>query len=335
MLNPEAKLTQNIFDKPAEAPTRDGFGRGLLELGETNPKVVALCADLAESTRMLAFKEKYPSRYIELGVAEQNLATVAAGLANYGKIPFIASYATFSPGRNNEQIRTTISINQVPVKIVGSHAGVSVGPDGATHQALEDIALMRVQPNMCVISPCDSEEAYKATLAAAKHPGPVYLRLAREKTPVMTTSDTPFELGKAQVLWQPSDKHKKSHAVIFATGPLVYNVLLAAKELEDELPVIVVNVATIKPLDRETIVLAARSTGAAVTVEEHQIAGGLGSAIAELLAEECPVPIEFIGVHDQFGQSGEPRELIEHYGMGVSHIVVAAKKAAARNTKKS
>ena len=335
MLNPEAKLAGNVFDKPAEVPTRDGFGRGLLELGETNSRVVALCADLAESTRMLAFKEKYPERYIELGVAEQNLATVAAGLANYGKIPFMASYATFSPGRNNEQIRTTISINQVPVKIVGSHAGVSVGPDGATHQALEDIALMRVQPNMCVISPCDSEEAYKATLAAAVHPGPVYLRLAREKTPVMTTPETPFELGKAQVLWQPSDKRKKPRAAIFATGPLVHNALLAAKELENELPVMVINVHTIKPLDSNTILEATKAAGAVVTVEEHQVAGGLGSAIAELLAVEYPVPIEFIGVHDQFGQSGEPRELIEHYGMGVSHIVEAVKKAAARSAKKS
>src|SRR3990167_2069088 len=223
MIKTEAKLVQNIFDKPEEKPTRDGFGKGVVEAGENDERVVVLCADLAESTRAHWFKEKFPLRYIEVGVAEQNLATVAAGLANYGKIPFMASYATFSPGRNNEQIRTTISINQVPVKIVGSHAGVSVGPDGATHQALEDIALMRVQPNMCVISPCDSEEAYKATLAAAKHPGPVYLRLAREKTPVMTTQETPFELGKAQVLWQPNDKRKKPHAAIFATGPLVHN----------------------------------------------------------------------------------------------------------------
>src|SRR5262245_14217649 len=202
MLNPKSKLAENIFDKPDERPTRDGFGKGLLELGETNPNVIALCADLAESTRMLAFKEKFPERYVELGVAEQNLATVASGLANYGKIPFIASYATFSPGRNNEQIRTTISLNNLPVKIVGAHAGLSVGPDGATHQALEDMALMRVQPNMVVLSPCDSEEARKATLAAVAHPGPVYIRLAREKSPIMTTAETPFELGKANVVWE-------------------------------------------------------------------------------------------------------------------------------------
>ncbi len=334
MLNPDINLAENVFEKPDEKPTRDGFGRALLELGDTNKQVVALCADLAESTRMLAFKEKYPNRYIELGVAEQNLATVAAGLANYGKIPFIASYATFSPGRNNEQIRTTISLNNFPVKIVGSHAGVSVGPDGATHQALEDIALMRVQPNMCVISPCDEHEAYKATLAAAAHKGPVYLRLAREKTPIMTSAETPFELGKAQLMWRPTDKRKKPRVAIFATGPLLHNALTAAKELETELPVTVINIHTIKPLDRAAVVEAAKAAGAVVTVEEHQLAGGLGSAIAEVLAQESPVPIEFIGVHDKFGQSGEPKELIAHYGMDTAHIKEAAQKAAARTGKK-
>src|SRR6185369_12968757 len=216
MLNVNAKLREDVFDAKEQAPTRDGFGKGLLELGEKNPNVVVCCADLAESTRVLAFKEKYPERYVEIGVAEQNLATVASGLANYGKIPFITSYATFSPGRNNEQIRTTISLNNVPVKIAGSHAGLSVGPDGATHQALEDIALMRVQPNMTVISPCDAEEARKATIAAAGTGGPVYIRLAREKTPVMTTGISPFEIGKAMVMWRPSDKRKKSKVAIFA-----------------------------------------------------------------------------------------------------------------------
>lgn len=330
MLNPDLKLAANVFDKPDEKPTRDGFGRALLELGEKNKDVVALCADLAESTRMLAFKEKYPSRYIELGVAEQNLATVASGLANYGKIPFIASYATFSPGRNNEQIRTTISLNNFPVKIVGSHAGVSVGPDGATHQALEDIALMRVQPNMTVLSPCDEIEAYKATFAAAEIKGPVYLRLAREKTPIITTAETPFEVGKAQVLWRPTDKREKPRVAIFATGPIIYNALLAARELETELPMTVVNVHTIKPLDTHTIVEIAQTAGAVVTVEEHQIAGGFGSAVAETLAEAAPMPLEFVGVRDRFGQSGEPKELLEHYGMGVAHIKEAVKKAAAR-----
>ena len=311
------------------AYTRDGFGRALLELGESNPNVVALCADLAESTRMLAFKEKYPERYIELGVAEQNMATVASGLANYGKIPFMASYATFSPGRNNEQIRTTISLNNLGVKIVGSHAGLSVGPDGATHQALEDIALMRVQPNMTVISPCDEEEAYKATLAAAAHPGPVYIRLAREKTPVMTTKETAFEIGKANIMWEADHAPE---VVVFATGPLLHNALLAAKELEHAVPVVVINIHTIKPLDADTILKYAKEAGAVVTVEEHQIAGGLGSAVAELLSAHCPVPIEFIGVKDSFGQSGEPKELIDYYGMAPSHIAAAIRKARARKS---
>ncbi len=330
MLNLDSKLAEHLFDKPGMAHTRDGFGRALLELGATNSNVVALCADLAESTRMLAFKDKYPGRYIELGVAEQNLATVASGLANYGKVPFMASYATFSPGRNNEQIRTTISLNNVGVKIVGSHAGLSVGPDGATHQALEDIALMRVQPNMTVISPCDEEETYKATLAAAAHPGPVYLRLAREKTPVMTTKETPFVMGKANVMWE---SEHASEVVVFATGPLLHNALLAAKELEHAVPSTVINIHTIKPLDAETILKYAKETGAVVTVEEHQVAGGLGSAVAELLATHYPLPTEFIGVKDKFGQSGEPKELIEYYGMGVSSIVAAIKKAHARKNK--
>ncbi|MBX4192128.1 transketolase family protein [Candidatus Parcubacteria bacterium] len=326
MLNPEVKLNENLFEKPDQAPSRDGFGKGLLELGEKDPRVLAVCADLAESVRMLAFKEKYPERFIEVGVAEQNLATVASGLANYGKIPFISSYATFSPGRNNEQIRTTISLNNLPVKIAGSHAGLSVGPDGATHQALEDIALMRVQPNMTVVSPADSEEARKATIAAVAHDGPVYIRLAREKSPIITTPDSPFIWGKANVLWEGVNPQ----VTIIATGPLVYNALLAAKELAQELSVVVINLHTIKPLDIDTVLAYAQKTSAIVTVEEHQVAGGMGSAVAEVLSAQCPVPLEFIGVHDQFGQSGEPKELIEHYQMGVSHVVAAVRKVIAR-----
>ena len=330
MPNTDQYLKADIFDSPDQAATREGFGKGLVEAADADERIVALCADLTESTRMEAFAKKYPQRYIEVGVAEQNLAALASGFAAYGKIPFITSYATFSPGRNNEQIRTTISLNNVPVKIVGSHAGVSVGPDGATHQALEDIALMRVQPNMTVVSPCDAEEARKATLAAAKWNGPVYIRLAREKTPIMTTAETPFEIGKANLVWQGKTLPQ---TVIFATGPLVHNALLAAQALEKEgLAVNVVNVQTIKPLDKETIVREARAAGAVVTVEEHQIAGGLGSAIAELLAQECPVPQEFVGVRDLFGQSGTPKELIEHYGLGVSHIVDAVKKVLQRKT---
>ncbi len=330
MLNPSLKLLPDLLKNSAATPamgaTRDGFGRALLELGDHNPDVVVLCADLAESTRVLEFKKQFPKRYIEVGVAEQNLATVASGLANYGKIPFITSYATFSPGRNNEQIRTTISLNNVPVKVCGMHAGVSVGPDGATHQALEDMALMSVQPNMTVISPSDSEEARKATIAAAAHPGPVYLRFGREKTPVMSTTETPFVIGRANIVWDS----EKPEVSIFATGPLLYNALLAAKQLEPEMSVQVINIHTIKPIDREAVVAAAKKSGAVVTVEEHQIAGGLGSAIAEVLAEEYPVPIQFIGVRDSFGQSGEPKELIEHYKMGVSSIVEAVRKASKR-----
>ncbi len=326
MLSSNQKISPTVLEKPELAMTRDGFGDALLELGEKDPRVVAVCADLAESTRMLAFREKYPERYIEVGVAEQNLATVASGLANYGKIPFIASYATFSPGRNNEQIRTTISLNNVPVKIVGSHAGLSVGPDGATHQALEDIALMRVQPNMTVISPCDKEEARKATLAAAAYDGPVYIRLAREKTPVITTKESPFLIGKAELLWLGENPQ----VAIFATGPLLHNALLAAKQLESEIAVSVINVHTIKPLDEKTITAAAKNAGAVVTVEEHQIAGGLGSAIAEVLARTSPVPIEFIGVYDRFGQSGEAAQLIVEYKLGVQDIVEAVKNVFAR-----
>ncbi len=327
MLNNELHLKENIFATPDAAATRDGFGKGLVEAAEADPNVIALSADLTESTRVEEFKAKFPARFVEVGVAEQNLAALASGFAAYGKVPFVTSYAAFNPGRNNEQIRTTISLNQQHVIICGMHAGVSVGPDGATHQALEDMALMRVQPHMTVISPCDSEEARKATLAAAKWNGPVYMRFGREKTPIMTSPETPFEIGKANVMW----KSDNPQVALFATGALLHNALLAAEELEQEgIQATVINVHTIKPLDRETIVEEAKRAGAVVSVEEHQVAGGFGSAIAELLSSDFPVPIEFIGVHDQFGQSGTPNELIEHYGMGVSHIVEAVKKVIAR-----
>lgn len=329
MLNPDAKLAGNIFDTPDLAPTRDGFGKGAAEAGKTDERVVVLSADLTESTRAEWFVKEFPQRFIEMGVAEQNMATVAAGMANYGKIPFFTSYAAFSPGRNWEQIRTTIALNNVPAIVCGMHAGVSVGPDGATHQMLEDIALMRAMPNMIVISPSDSEEGRKATIAAAKAGKPVYLRFARDKSPIMTTPDTPFEIGKANVLWK-SDAPK---VVIIATGPLVHNALLAAKELENEIQTTVINVHTIKPLDEATILSAVQNVSAVVTVEEHQVNGGLGSAIAELLAKNNPKAIEFIGVQNTFGQSGEPKELIEHYGMGVRSISEAVKKALSRAVK--
>jgi transketolase len=328
MLNPEAKLNPNIFDEDVEqAPTRDGYGEGLVAAGEANANVVALCADLIESTRVEAFAKKYPARFFEMGVAEQNMATVAAGLGVTGKIPFIASYATFSPGRNWEQIRTTIAYNNANVKIAGHHAGISVGPDGATHQATEDIAMMRVMPNMKVFVPCDAIEARKATLAAAQVWGPIYLRFQREATPIMTTDETPFVPGKAQIFWQA----KKPDVLIIGCGGLLYNALLAARELEKEkIGVVVLNCSTIKPIDDKTIVALAKKIGAVVTVEEHQVIGGLGGAVAEVLAKHVPTPIEFIGMQDVYGESGAPEALIEKYGMGVKDIVAAAKRVMRR-----
>lgn len=331
MLNSNLKLNPKLFDKDVEQqPIRKGFGEGLLKAAEADKRVVGLCADLTESTHMLKFKEKFPGRFVEIGVAEQNLATVASGMAAMGKISFMTSYATFSPGRNWEQIRTTICYNNRPVKIAGSHAGISVGPDGGTHQAIEDIAITRVLPRMVVISPCDAIEARKATLAAAKTDSPTYIRLAREKTPIMTSEDTPFEIGKAGVMFQPM-KGKKADVAIIATGALVHKALMVAKEFEDKgRGVIVLNLATVKPLDEHAVIMAATEAGAVVTVEEHQVHGGMGSAVAECLAAHHPVPIEFIGVQDLFGQSGKPDELIELYGMGEKHIREAVNKVIVR-----
>lgn len=330
MLNDQLKLNTKVFNDDVEqVPIRQGFGDGLLKAGIENENVVALCADLVESTKMNIFAEKFPNRFIEIGVAEQNLATVASGMAAMGKIPFISSYAMFSPGRNWEQIRTTICYNDRPVKIAGSHAGVSVGPDGGTHQAIEDIAITRVIPNMVVISPCDSIEAMKATIACAKTNEPTYLRLAREKTPIITTDDTPFEIGKAQIVFVP--EKGLAEVGIIATGALVHKALLAAKELEKEgIKVKVMNLATIKPLDEEAVVALAKEARCIVTVEEHQVAGGMGGAIAECLVQYYPVPIEFLGVKNKFGQSGTPDELIEHYGMGVNSIKEAVGKVIKR-----
>ncbi len=329
MLDPKLKLNPKLWNDDVEqVPIRNGFGEGLVVAGEEEKNVVALCADLTESTKMDKFREKFPERYIEIGVAEQNLASVASGMAAMGKIPFISSYAMFSPGRNWEQIRTTICYNDRPVVIVGSHAGVSVGPDGGTHQAIEDLAITRVIPNMIVLSPCDSIEAKKATIAIAKMGKPAYLRLAREKTGVMTTPETPFEIGKAQIFYRPEGL---AHVGIIATGALVRNALLAARDLEKKgVKVVVMNLATIKPLDTEAILALAKETNAIVTVEEHQVAGGMGSAVAEYLAAHHPTPIEFIGVQDTFGQSGKPDELIKHYGMSREDIGAAVKKVLDR-----
>ncbi len=323
-MNPSSYLVKDIL-KPEMKATRDGYGEGLILAGEKNKNVVVLCADLTESTRSLAFQKKFPERFIEVGVAEQNMASVAAGMSLAGKIPFVSSYATFSPGRNNEQIRTTIAYNEANVKIAGAHAGISVGPDGATHQALEDIGLTRMMPNMTVIVPCDYEEAKKATIAAAEIVGPVYLRFSREKSPIITTGYTPFKIGRAQVFKDGQD------VVIFAGGPLIYNAIKAALDLEQErISVAVVNVHTVKPLDKDTILKYAYETKAVVSVEEHQVSGGLGSATAELLAKEMPVPMEFVGVDDSFGESGKPEELIEKYGMGVESIKKAVRKVLTR-----
>ncbi|TSC67578.1 MAG: transketolase C-terminal domain protein [Parcubacteria group bacterium Gr01-1014_72] len=333
MINQSQKLNQKVFDADVEqAPIRKGFGEGLLAAGRTDSRVVGLCADLTESTQMHLFKKEFPERFVEIGVAEQNLVTVASGMAAMGKVPFVTSYAMFSPGRNWEQIRTTICYNDRPVKIAGSHAGISVGPDGGTHQAVEDLAITRVIPRMVVISPCDAIEAKKATIAAAKTNTPVYIRLAREKTPIMTTEETPFEIGRAQVFFDSlGGSASKLKVGIIATGALVHKALLAAREVEKEgVGVKVLNLSTIKPLDEEAIISLAKETGRMVTVEEHQIAGGMGSAVAELLARTHPVAMEFIGVHDQFGQSGTPDELLEHYKMGVSHIREAVKRVLTR-----
>lgn len=306
-------------------PIRVGFGRGLVTAGEHNHNIVALCADLTESTKMDAFAAAFPERFVEVGVAEQNLVTVAAGMAAMGKIPFTSSYAAFSPGRNWEQIRTTICLNDSNVKIVGSHAGVSVGPDGATHQMLEDIALMRVLPNMQVVVPCDSMQAEKATELLAGTTKPAYLRLAREATPVVTTADTPFSLGKAYVYKEGSD------VTIVACGTMVYQSLMAAQILSKaKISAEVINAAVIKPLDTATIIASVRKTGAVVTAEEAQVAGGLGGAVAEVLAGQLPVPLERIGVHDEFGQSGTPDELLKHYKLTASDIANAAKAATKR-----
>ncbi len=319
MLNQNLKLNAKLFDQDVEKKsTRQGFGEGLLIAGDQNKEVVGLCADLNESTQMNLFAKKYPERFIQLGVAEQNLATTASGMARMGKIPFISSYAMFNPGRNWEQIRTTICYNDLPVKIVGSHAGVSVGPDGGTHQALEDIALMRVIPNIVVLSPVDYFEAKKATIESIKINKPVYIRLARNATPIITTEETPFEIGKSNLLFDPMTKAK---VVIISTGPITYNGILVAKKIMGEgIPVKVLNIHTIKPLDEEKILELAEECGAVVTLEDHQIAGGLGSAVSELLSRKYPVPIEFVGIKDKFGQSGSPEELFKHYGLETENI---------------
>ena len=316
----EMHLVRGLRDENTkQEPTRAGFGRGLVVAGQRDSNVVAACADLTDSTKMNEFAKAFPERFVEIGIAEQNLVTVGAGLAAMGKIPFVSSYAAFSPGRNWEQIRTTICLNDRAVKIVGSHAGVSVGPDGATHQMLEDLALMRALPNMVVIAPCDSVEAEKATIAMAQDTRPNYMRLAREATPILTTAKTPFEIGKAYVFHQGAD------VTIISTGTMTYQAMVAADILKkDGISAEVVHVPTIKPLDTKTILASVEKTGAVVTAEEAQVNGGLGGAIAELLGEELPTPMIRVGMRDRFGESGEPSELLEHFGLTATHIAMAA-----------
>lgn len=328
MLNSDLYLNQKLFDEDVEkAATRDGYGEGLVILGNENPNVVVLTADLSESTRANKFEEKFPERFFDVGVAEQNMAAIAAGFGVNGKTAFISSYATFSPGKNWETIRTTIVYNNADVKIAGHHSGIMTGPDGATHQATEDIAITRAWPGIDVVVPCDSIEAKKATISAGKKHGPAYLRFSRDKSPVITTEKTPFELGRIDAYWV--SKHPE--CVIFSTGYMLYNALLAAKALEkDGVDVLVANVATIKPLNDHAIVELVKQADCAVTVEDHQVTGGLGGAIAECCALHFPVPIEFIGLQNTFAESANPNELIEKYGLGVKNIKHAVHKAIAR-----
>ena len=328
MLNPKLKLNEKLFEADVEKkPTRAGFGTGLEKLGDTDPNVVVLTADLTESTQAHKFANKYPERFFQVGVAEQNMAAIAAGLGVSGKTAFISSYATFSPGKNWETIRTTIVYNEANVKIAGHHSGIMTGPDGATHQATEDVASVRAWPIIEVYVPCDTVEAEKATIAAAKTTKPVYLRYSRDKTPIITTADTPFEVGKMQDFWI-SDKPE---VTIFAMGYMLYYALIAAKELDaDGIAVRVVNASTIKPLDENGISEFTKDSKAVVTVEDHQVTGGLGGAIAEFLAKTTPLPIEFMGLQNTFGESGKPEELLEKYNMGVKAIKEAVKKVITR-----
>jgi len=340
MLNENLKLNKDLFKKDFGAsigfektPTRNGFGDALLKAGQENENIVALTADLSESVRTHKFAEAFPDRFFEVGIAEQNMVSVASGLAHLGKIPFAASYAVFSPGRNWEQIRTTICYNNQPVKIIGSHSGLLTGPDGGTHQALEDIAITRVLPNMVVISPCDYQEACKATIAMSETMDPTYLRLSREKTPQITTNDTPFEIGKANTLFSPKTTKKggKIDVGVISTGVITYQALQAAQKLEKEgLKIEVINIHTIKPIDEKAIIELAKKAEAIVTVEEHQITGGLGGAVAEVLSRNYPTPIEFVGVKDQYGESGDGYELFKHFEIDEPAIETAIKAVIKR-----
>lgn len=321
------KLVEKLFpkEKLEQKPTRDGYGQGTIELGKKNPNVLVLCADLTDSTRSGMFRDAFPCRFIETGIAEQNMMGLAAGLALSGKIPFVSTYSVFCPGRNWDQLRISVCQNNINVKLTGAHAGVSVGADGATHQGMEDIAITRCLPNLTVLAPCDMIETRKATIAAGEKQGPVYLRFAREATPVFTTEETPFQIGKAEVFREGKD------VSVIACGPIVYEALLAAEELSKEgIDVRVINNHTIKPIDVETITKAAKETGAIVTGEDHQVMGGMGSAVAEVVGKNCPVPMEMVGVQDRWGESGSPEELMKVFGLTAEDIKKAIKKVLER-----
>lgn len=324
-LNTKIHLAENIFDGPDQVPTRNGYGEGVVEAGKADDNVVVLCCDLTESTRNADFKEAFPNRFIEVGIAEQNMAGIGAGLAFSGKVPFISSYATFNPGRNWDQIRVSICYSMANVKIMGAHSGISVGPDGATHQALEDIAITRCLPNLYVIVPCDFWETKKAAIEIAKIKDPVYMRFGREKVPVVTTEKTPFEIGRADIYRDGSD------VTVIACGSLVYEALIAAEKLSKEgIELRVINCHTIKPIDEKAIVNAAKDTGAIVTAEEHQVHGGMGSAVSEVVSKNYPVPIEYVAMMDRFGESGEPNQLMHHFGLDSKGITSAVKKVLKR-----
>lgn len=303
-------LRTDFYTQPRVGEVRAGFGQGLVQAAQANSQVIALCADLTTSVGMGQFQDQFPGRFVQVGVAEQNLVTLAAGFAQAGKIPFAASYAAFSPGRNWEQIRTTICLNNQPVKVIGSHAGLNVGPDGATHQMLEDIALMRVLPRMVVLAPGDETEAAALTQLMAASNQPSYMRMPRQASRVFMAADTAFAIGKAYVLRSGTD------ASLIGTGTMTAELLLVAEQLAEQgLSLEVVHVPTIKPLDTATILGSLRKTGLAITAEEAQVAGGFGSAISELTSQHMPMPVLRLGVEDRFGQSGSAQELLQAYGL--------------------
>lgn len=313
------------FENKGNKDTRSGFGAGLSELGKKNEKVVALCADLTGSLKMDAFAAEHPERFIQCGIAEANMIGTAAGLAVSGKIPFVGSFAGFVTGRVYDQVRQSVAYSETNVKICASHAGITLGEDGATHQIMEDIGLMRMLPNLTVINPCDYNQTKAATIAIANHKGPVYLRFGRPAVPNFTPEDAPFEIGKAITLAQGTD------VTIFATGHLVWEAIVAAEELEKEgISVELINIHTIKPLDKKAVLESAAKTKAVVTAEEHLIAGGMGELISGLLARELPLPVECVAVDDHFGQSGEPAQLLKEYGLSSVDIIAAVKRVLKR-----